>query len=164
MEIEKFKVFAKILFEKMKVNPKDAFDFFKIEWPNFNLDERTIAFRFINEIYMIRINRFNEAKKEISQDEFLYWQVIDVYMQKQVDENGNFVDEEEFFSKLILADKINYNEINKIFKILKEKEYILSSKEQIAEAISMIFPIEYSTAIKDLTEDKRTKNAKNLIC
>ena len=95
MEIEKFKSFAKNLFDKMKANPKEAFDFFKLEWPKFNADERTIAFRFINEIYLIRINRFNEAKKQISQDEFLYWQIIEVYMQKPINENGEFVEEEE---------------------------------------------------------------------
>lgn len=164
MEIEKFKSFAKNLFDKMRANPKEAFDFFKLEWPKFNVDERTIAFRFINEIYLIRINGFNEAKRQISQDEFLYWQIIEVYMQKPVNENGEFVEEEEYFGKLILNDSVNYNEIAKIFKILKQKNYILSTKEQIAEAISLIFPIEYSTALKDLSEEKRTKNAKNLIC
>lgn len=161
-DILKMKQFTLELFNGMRKNPCEVFDNFILKWPKFSQNERNILFNFIGSIYLKEIEDRIQNGKAPTEEETLYWLSIDLYMKKPI-EDGVFIDEEDFFPKLVLRDKIFSNQIAKIFRELRENGDIISSYDDIADAIALIFPINRNTAYKALTEKERTQKANKLI-
>ncbi len=155
MNIPSLKIFLEKLYETMNYNGDEALDYFKTEWPKFSDDERAILKHAMGGIAIQQL-----TDQSVNIEIALYWMALSVISEKEVID-GEIL-ESDIFPKLILGEGMNGNQIVKIFKDLKEEGFIASSYELIAEAISIVFPIEYSTAYKDLTEVKRLVKVKNL--
>jgi hypothetical protein len=153
MDIDKMDLFLdKVLQHFADLSP--VLEFFKEEWPKFNKDEREILKNIIDGI-SLRIAENVQIPTKIK----LEWSVMLHYCAKPVID-GKIIEEveEDIFPKLTLGQGIKANQITKIFQRLRINGYITSSWDQIAEAISIILPVEYTTAYNDLTDSKRLKN------
>lgn len=157
MDIDKLELFIKQLIGFDADEADKAFAYFKEEWPQFTKDERNILSRVVVGITL------NIMEKDVSIKTQLHWLAIANYSEKPVID-GKVVDEDndDIFPRLKLGEGIKGNQITKLFHDLKINGVIIGSNEQIAEAINIIFPIEYSTAYKDLTEEKRLQKVISL--
>lgn len=156
MNIQNLKTFLEILFETMNINGDEGLSYFRTEWPKFDDDERTILKN------TIAVKAINETTSEaVDLEIVLYWMAIAINSEKEVIDGK--IREDDIFQRLVLGDGVNGNQIVKIFRDLKMNGDIQSSYDLIAEAISIIFPIEYSTAYKDLTQGKRLLKVKDLL-
>jgi len=157
MDLNKLESFLTDLHVKSEKNPESAFTFFKEKWPLFVKDERKVLYGFIEGMCLRVTTDKNPLKKQ------LHWIAIALYCEKPILE-GKILEESEddIFPKLTLGEGIKVNQIVKIFQRLKRQGRLTGTYEQIAEAISIIFPIEYSTALTDLSDASRLKNVPDL--
>jgi hypothetical protein len=159
MDITKQVWFVEQLNYKMKENSKNGLEFFIKEWPKLNKDDRkNLPFMLGFGVGQILVN------SEISTEDRLHWLALYNYADKPI-VDGKFVEDidDDIFPRLNLASNINGNQITLVFRDLRDNGVITSSDESIAEAISIIFPIEYNTAYKDLTEKKRLQKVTRLL-
>ena len=159
MDIKKLSLFFEEVNSLMAENTKLGFEFFIEEWPKLDNDDR----RILAPILGVNIGT-HIAEENISIEDRLHWAAIAHFADRMV-ANGKFIEDEDnqIFPRLTLDSDIYGNQITLIFRDLKAKGVITSTDELIAEAISIIFPIEQSTAYKDLTEPKRTQKVTKLI-
>ena len=155
MNIDKLDNFILELSKKSQKDLDETLEYFKLEFPKFRRDEREILSGIISGMGL------GIAYSKVSMRKKLYWMVMEKYCEKPIAQN-NFVEniEDDIFPRMALGEGINGNQITKMFHELKENGVILGSYELIAEAISTIFQIEYSTAYKDLTQPRRLLKVK----
>lgn len=155
MNIPLLKKFLQELEIKMAENPEDGLSYFQNKWVDFDNDQRNVLKGTIAAISTSKM-----IANPDSYDTLLYWMAILNYAQKEI-VDGQILDD-SVFPRLQLNEGVHGNQITRIFRDLKTAGHIISSHDLIAEAISIIFPIELSTAYKDLTEVSRLANVKKL--
>jgi hypothetical protein len=153
MDINKLDSFLNEVVTSLPENPETAYDFFKTKYPTFNQDEREIVLGIISAFAVSLINKQVPLKIQ------LYAMAIAKLGEKPVIE-GEFAD--DIFPPIQFGEGVNGNQLTNLFYLLKQNGIIRGSFEQIAEAISIIFPIDFNTAYKDLTEEKRRTKIKPL--
>jgi len=160
MDIDKLDKFLGELLEFGLDEAKNAFEFFKTEWPKLSQDERKMLSSYLAGA-VIKLTENSDNRKAT-----LYWLAIVTYSEKAV-ADGKIIEEtnEEIFPRLKLSDGLNGNQITKLFLKLKEKGVFVSTCtiDHLAEAISIIFPIEYGTAYNDLSQPKRLIKVEDLL-
>lgn len=158
MNIKKQKSFIEELNKTMSESPEQAFEFFKESWPQYDYNERKVLATIIG----LQVNKILELP-ELPLENKIVWLGIVHYTSKAV-LDGKIIDlDNEVFPKITLAAGVNGNQITKIFHDLRVKGVITSTIDDIAEAIMTIFPIEFETARKDLSEEKRLQKVVSLL-
>jgi hypothetical protein len=159
MDVKEQALFVEQLNHKMNEDPEAGLEFFKTEWVKIDKEGRKI----LTTLIIVGVGRI-VGISELSTAAQLYWLAVANYAEKPV-KDGKFIEDidDEIFPQLTLGEGVNGNQITLIFRDLRDRGYITSIDELIAEAISIIFPIAYSTAYKDLTEDGRVKKVIRLL-
>ena len=86
----------------------------------------------------------------------LYWLAIGNFSEKRVLDGKVIEDDAEYiFPRLELRPGMKVNRITKLFSVLIKEGTIVSSIDLVAEALSIIFPVEETTARADLTTPLR---------
>ena len=144
--INTIKKFITNLMEGLMNEPEITFEGFKDKWPKLSDEERQITTKIIEGI--ILHNPLDEKLKTYDElfESKIYWLAIAQICEKPI-ENGEFIEDE--FPKLKLGEGVNLNQMCLLFMQLKQERYITSSYDLIAEALSMIFNIEFKTACND---------------
>lgn len=148
MNLENLESFIANLFETISQNPEQAILTFEKEWPSFTSDEREILSGLLLGVNARILENNLPLKNTLASLRILQ-------LSEKPIVNEQFSD--EYFPRLTIAEGINGNQITEVFFRLKQRGYIVGSWDDVAEAISIIFPIDQTTALKDLTEANRRK-------
>jgi hypothetical protein len=159
MNIKNQKSFIEKLNVMMAQDGDSGLEFFKENWPKLDNDDR----KMLTTLIAVGVGRIVGLDQH-SLEQQLSWLAVVNYSEKPI-EDGKIVEEfdDNEFPRLSLAEGVNGNQITKIFRDLKKKGVLTSSYDLIAEAISIIFHIDESTAYKDLTEEKRLAKVTDLL-
>jgi len=156
MKVDEITAFIEKLDESAKVNRKEAFDFFEKNWHQLEPFSKKVVTYLLTTPYIAAI--FSENN---SLEDKIYYAGILSLAEEITKAESEF--ENEPMQKLALHRDVKIKQIVKIFYKLKTKNHILSTNNQIAEALAAMFDISADTAYSYLTDVSRLENTADLI-
>ncbi|MFI5187219.1 MAG: hypothetical protein ACHQF0_10870 [Chitinophagales bacterium] len=159
MNIKNQKTFIDELNNKMAENSEQGFEFFKESWPKLDNDDR----KMLTTLITVGVGQVL-GLGQLPLEDMLHWLAVANFTDKPIRDNKIVEsDDDDYAAPLALARWVTGKQVTKIFRDLKLKGAILSSYDDIADAIADIFPIDRNTAYNDLTQSSRMEKVVDLL-